>query len=378
MVADAIRERIQTEHYGAGAWLPPERELAEEFRVGRPVVRAAISSLIATGHLTRSPGCRPLISYASSCQPADRRRARAALRMIALVLPHQPSYASAQAILRGVNRGLAEHDRPYHVAVFDTHAPDAPEVASGSATEREVLARLSDEGAAGVIIWHLSGDHTLPAILRLHASGSPVVFLDRCPRGHDCDYVGVDNRAGVQMAVEHLIGLGHRRIAYLTNSEQISTVRDRELGYRDALMGAGIAPDPALVYVTPELLRADLSGAAEYIVGLPDRPTAAVVLNDLHAFELIRQLEARGVRVPADMSVIGFDDVEANSPHPGMLTTVRQSFEEIGRRAADLLLRRLRSPEGAPETYQHVVLPTALTVRRTTDRPSNPPAARAE
>jgi LacI family transcriptional regulator len=178
--------------------------------------------------------------------------------------------------------------------------------------------------------------------------------------------VGVDNRQGVRAAVDYLLGLGHRRIAYLTTDEQVTTVAERKEGYREAFLAGGTFPPPELLYTVPVERQARMETAAAYFLSLPDPPTALVADNDLHAFAFIREVQARGRRVPEDISVIGFDDIECYSPHPAMLTTVHQPFFQIGQRAAELLLRRLASPGESPSrSYQQVVLPTSLVIRST-------------
>src|SRR5581483_982865 len=131
-------------------------------------------------------------------------------------------------------------------------------------------------------------------------------------------------------------------------------------------LAQGLLPLPELTYVSPMEIGADMGPAATYLLSLPEPPTAVVADNDLHAFAFIREAQKRGWRVPEDISVIGFDDIESYSPHPATLTTVHQPFYQIGQRATDLLLRRLAA-SGSSKTrvYQHVVLATSLVIRST-------------
>src|SRR5207248_1783281 len=138
--------------------------------------------------------------------------------------------------------------------------------------------------------------------------------------GVEADYVGVDNADAAEQIVRHLLAMGHRSIAHLTNRDRASTVADRLAGYRRALAAAGISYRPELVLEAPFLEpKPDLGGrtddqVAEELLGLPDRPTAVFAVNDYNALSLIAALRVRGLRVPEDMAVAGFDDVERWTP----------------------------------------------------------------
>ena len=107
----------------------------------------------------------------------------------------------------------------------------------------------------------------------------------------------------------------------------------------------------------------------------PDPVTAVFAVNDFLAHMLVNALEESGFHVPADVSVVGFDDIDRYSPRTPFLTTMRQPFEAIGERAANLLLRRLREPHGPtkPASFRHVLLPSQLIVRKSTAPPGNRP-----
>ncbi len=370
-IAELLSDRIAVGEYPAGSWLPTERDLASELAVSRPVIREAVVRLAGQGLIERRPGCRPVVVAKGTdghAPPAP--EPRTARPTIAAVIPQRPTYVSAHAILCGMSALVAERADGCDLSIRDTRPSPSDAPSADVSREWDVLTRLAGEQVAGIVVWHLCGEATLPALLRLHEAQVPIVYVDRHPGDIDCDYVGVDNHGGVAQSVEHLVGLGHRRIAYVTNTEPITAVDERLEGFRDALAEHGLELDTGLVYATPAEKRTDLSGAAEHLARLRPRPTAAIVLNDLHAFELIRELNLRGIRVPDDMSIVGFDDVECYSPHPGVLTTVHQPFYQMGRRALQLLLRRIDQGSAASRAPRlHVLLPTRLVVRTTTREP---------
>ncbi len=375
-----LQERIKSGVYLPGAWLPAERALAEEFRLDRSAVRRALCRLEDAGLIVREPGRRPWVrgTMAAASQALGTRQApaavlagssrrsaqpeRAALRSIVAILPQHPQYPASLAILHGINAALRSAESPLRLQVWDTH---------GGAGHREIrleleaLASVARERLAGAVLWHLGGSETVPPLRALEARGIPVVFVDRFPPEMACDFVGGDNQAGVETALDYLRGLGHRRIAHLTTDEQSTAVLQRRDAYRGALSLAGAPPDPDLIFAVSHTDTAHVAPACDYFFGLADPPTAVLAMNDPLAYRFIAECGRRGVRVPEDISVVGFDDLEQHSPRPSLLTTLHQPFDKMGRRAAELLLSRLCAPDTAPPVRRHVLLPTPLIVRAT-------------
>ena len=208
----------------------------------------------------------------------------------------------------------------------------------------------------------------------LAASGRPVALVDSYHP--DFDSVSVDNRAGAVAAVEHLAGRGHERIALLMPSEESVPAQRRRDGYRDALAAAGLDADPALEVVADwdhehhgytrfAGYRAMQTLLERFADG--DRPTAVFVAADIMAFGALRAAREAGLRVPGDLEVVGFDDVDA-SAYVG-LTTLRQPMVEMGRLATEKLLRRLDDPDAPPS---HTVFAPQLVARETTGGPAAP------
>lgn len=377
-VARALRNRIRQGDYPPGAWLPSERALAVELDASRPIIRSALTELLAEGWISRAPGCRPRVSWPSrqavTSGGRDRRRAGTPLA-IGVAMPQYPSYATAQAILRGIHDALRDQDSGPGGAAFSLHILDTkPRSGEGPIesieSERAALQSVEANGLAGLIVWHLAGEATEADLQALDVRGVPVVYIDRRPPTLDCDYVGIDNEEAMLQAVEHLAGLGHRRIGYLSSTERVSTVLERAKGFREALKRLRLASDEELIFATDAECPLDLSLAAKYFSSVEAPPTAVVALNDLHAFEFMREIGKLGWHVPRDISVVGVDDIESYSPHPAVLTSVHQPFHRMGQRAAELLMRRLvLEASSAPKTYHHLVLPTYLKVRSTTQPP---------
>lgn len=175
----------------------------------------------------------------------------------------------------------------------------------------------------------------------------PVVLVDRDLAGVPVDVVLSDKRGGARLATRHLIMLGHRRIGCIGGPSSLAMSGQRLQGYRDALAEAGLPVDERLI------LRGDYrpqSGwvAARSLLALSDPPTAIFAANDLMAIGVLRAAGELGRRVPADLAVVGFDDIELASYTTPPLTTVSQSAGEVGRAAVELLLARLAEPARPP------------------------------
>lgn len=200
------------------------------------------------------------------------------------------------------------------------------------------------------------------------AGGRPVVLIEQRGTGRDVG-VTATHRVGEAEATRHLVALGHRRIGFVAGTPIHSTSRERLDGFRDALAEAGIRFDPGLV--APGWNDRDSGLAAgRRLLALPDRPTAIVASNDLEAVGVLGAAREAGLRVPDDLSVVGFDDLPlARHTHPP-LTTVHQPLAAMGRRAAEMLIGWV---EGAEPVPSRVVLPTRLVVRESS---GPPPAAR--
>ncbi|MFC4561009.1 LacI family DNA-binding transcriptional regulator [Nocardiopsis mangrovi] len=209
--------------------------------------------------------------------------------------------------------------------------------------QQRSLRLLAEQRAAGAVVMPVDGDTA--DLLWLRKQGVPWVLLDRGDVGAEtgCS-VAVDNHAGGAAAGRHLINLGHERITYLSGPEGLEQCRTRLAGLRAALAESGIDPDDAVRVVrTPQLTaEAGEKAVEEVLAGGPRRrPQAVFCANDQLALGVLKGLGERGLGAPADLSVVGYDDVGFSAlVHPG-LTTVAQPKYELGRAAMRLLLSEL-------------------------------------
>ena len=223
--------------------------------------------------------------------------------------------------------------------------------------ERNHIAVLRGEGAAGLILIPDNGSDASYGCLQ--SWEVPVVAVDRSPRGLDVDLVTTSNREGARSAVGHLLSHGYKDIAFINGPEELSVARERLAGYQEALRAAGIVPRDAYV-VRSDFRQEGGRIAMDRLLALPKPPRAVLSGNNLTTLGALQAIHARGLEIPGEVAVIGFDDMPwATSLHPP-LTAVTQPDEELGRTAAQLLLDRLRDPE---RPARHRILPTRLVVR---------------
>ncbi len=367
-VAEVLREQIVSGRYSAGDWLPAERTLAKEFGVDRRTVHLAIDRLVTSGLVIRRPHCRPIVGSAENeVRGFARAQATSAnSNFVALVMWRGSSelergQTAQQRIFWGMNQALAEAGR--HGVFMDLGELGTAQ--ENAAQEAERLRYLWQEGFGGAVFYPYAY-RSNGALIEEMQQTVPFVAVDRrCAA--DTDFVGIENYQAMFDTIQHLIAQGHRRIAYVTKSEPIAAVQDRLRGYVEAMYEAGLDD---MVLSIPEHAAQDKWTSVEAVFRLPaaEQPTAAAVFNDYSAAHLTERLERLGLSVPEDVAVTGFDDIVPTLPNGVGLTTVAQPYEEMGRKAVELILRRLADP-AAP--LASAKLPAPLVVRGSS-RPPRP------
>jgi LacI family transcriptional regulator len=213
----------------------------------------------------------------------------------------------------------------------------------------------------GVIFTTASVDSRL--VERLRDTGLPVVLAVRTIDGLPFDSVEVDNRVAGREAVNHLAELGHRRIGFIMGPRDTSTSRDRYAGALSAMADLGITPDPRHI-MWGAFTHASGYSSLVSMINLPESPTAIVCGNDTVAIGSIEAAHKHGIAIPAQLSIIGFDDISMAAWEMVKLTTIRQPIREMASLAARRLVERMRgNTELAP---RHDVLPVSLIKRGTT------------
>ena len=228
-------------------------------------------------------------------------------------------------------------------------------------SEERWLSKVIDGSTDGAILVLAHGQSKRLDMLRQHKI--PFVVVDhRGELGPDVPSVGATNWLGGRLATEHLLSLGHRRIAIISGDASLRCSRDRIAGYRAALEDAGVAIDAELIRPGAFIQQTGYEQTCA-LLDLAEPPTAIFAGSDTQAMGVYAALRARGLSLPGDMSVVGFDDVPLASIVTPALTTVRQTLAEMGRVATTMLLRLIAEE---PLDSRRVELTTTLIVREST------------
>jgi DNA-binding LacI/PurR family transcriptional regulator len=239
---------------------------------------------------------------------------------------------------------------------------------SGEADDREAAAcrRLYEHRVCGIIVSQAKHSTNFEHFAALQQQGVPMVFYDRICTALDTPRVVVDDYQGARNAVEHLVQTGCRRIAYYGSERTLEIAKNRHMGYRDALLQAGLAYDEELVRICDTYAMAEK--LTPQLMALEQRPDAFFCINDDTAIGTLNTCKKLGYDVPDDVAICGFTNGERAVACDPMLTTVEQRGEEVGRQAASILLDMVekRLPQGHIERR---IVKTRLVVRGTTRPP---------
>lgn len=357
LVQENVRQRILTGEWAAGAKIPSERELEKDLQISRLTVSKGLSHLVAEGLLVRRRGLGTYVSDPSGGVATGRKL----VKFISPVGRDEGRPSVRHGILEGMYEALASQG--FHVGV-DFYRRAIEQVYR--------LKQDSDPSHAGFVIWYEAGNENLDELMRLRKDGYPFVLVDAHPMDLAADHTATDNGHGGRAVVEYLADLGHKRIGYVSRATHRSSLRDRQAGFLQGLLGRGLPFDSSSVVTLKgwgEEALLEVPAAIDAFLTLPNRPTALFFCNDDLAFAAMDYLQSRGVRVPEDMSIVGFDDVDRAAYNTIPLTTVHQDFFEMGKASAEILLRRLTGhAEGRP--MQVLVRP------RLVERLSSGPAPR--
>jgi LacI family transcriptional regulator len=260
----------------------------------------------------------------------------------------------AAELLKGIADGIRESGWELVVYSAAGHATAHP------GWERRYLSRLSGTLIDGAIL-------VTPTVVDANY-GSPVVAVDPHTGTERLPTVHADNLRGAELAVEHLLDLGHRRIGMITGRPDLQSAKIREKGFRRALRRAGIEVDEALL--APGDYRPDMSKtAASTLLSARPRPTAIFAANDAAAIGVLTAAAEMGLRIPRDLSIVGFDNVPESAATVPPLTTIEQPIHQMGKCAVELLLSLM---EGQTPKKTHITLPTRLILRDSTAPPRAP------
>ncbi len=316
-------------------------------------VSVATVSRVLNGRVTVDGKLRERVNAAVAALGYRPNRLARNLRMnstnvLAVVIPdiQNPFFVSAA-------RGAEEAAFQAGYTLLLCNTDDDPE------REKSYFQVLSDEAVAGIIV--CSTDECLGAIPVRAAldEGIAVVALDRRVEGAPVDAVLSDNFGGGRLGVSYLVELGHRRIGLIAGPDRFAPGRERRLGYEQALLDRGLAVERELIKATDFKIES-ADAATEALLRLDERPTALFISSGYSAIGALRAIYRCGLRIPDDISVIVFDDLDWTSAYNPPLTAVAQNTRQLGKIASELLLRRIRGDDEPPQERR---LSTRLEIR---------------
>jgi LacI family transcriptional regulator len=314
---DRIRAYLREQNPAHDTRLPSERDFVALLGIPRPAVNKALACLIAAGVLRRE-----------------------GYKLYAGDPPPPPGPPPIHVLIpRGIMVNELGPLEAAHDVARERRSHTIPLLTRDAADEREALTRLLREKISGFVIWPHGPACPVDLLTQFRQQGTPFVVCDQDVE--DFDFVGVDNEAGTTLAVQHLVAQGHRNLAYLTLPWPLPSLGHRCAGYRQACQAAGLQGAAAQIIEVPDFSETSSAEAFATLRKRYPKATAFVASNDSIALPVMAGAQAAGVRVPQELSAVGFDDIRAAGQATPALTTIRQDFYEIGYQATQLLYQRL-------------------------------------
>lgn len=208
-------------------------------------------------------------------------------------------------------------------------------------------------------------------LINFTSQNIPYVLLNRYIEGFESDWVRSDNRLGAYLITSHLCDKGHQRIAHITGSESISSVQEREEGYRTALQEHQIQFDPALIYRCDLKLEGGYCCAKKILESTGQKPTAIFAYSDLLAVGVLKALNEKSICVPDDLALAGYDNIEFSPFLEPPLTTVDQFAYEIGKTGTEILIEKINIEEGNDWKIRQQIIKPEIVIRESSYRRVN-------
>lgn len=345
-VKHALERQILSGQLRAGDFLPPEPELCRQFAVSTITMRRALMELGRDGLIRRKGGVGTVVA-------ATRRKLRFALLFLGF---DEQDWTDRGELFGNLLAGIGD-------AAWRANADFSTVRTSAREDPTPIFKNLLDERQVDGVLLRTAGDVPPGAVDLLESRGMPYVAIKRHIEGRPMNFVTVDDRAALRRATEHLIELGHTRIALMMAAPDISPRRELLAGYREALGAHGLALDPRLEQTMARRgLPTQEAGfaAMRALLALENPPTAACIDGGEMVIGAFDALAASHLRVPDDIAIVGHGDMRVALGLRPALTMIETPYAEIGRIAAMTLFDLIASPGGGP---RQVMLHPPLVVR---------------
>lgn len=365
----AYKEKILTGELKPKDKLPTEMEIATTYNVSRITASRALKELELRKLIHRIKGSGSYVNDGDWNKETNTNRPEGHLSIISLVLPFEGNFSSE--ILQGIEDVAKEEN---YFVTFHNSSGDP-------GTEKELIEEIISRGSHGIIVYPSSSRENMHLYSSLLIDGYPFVLIDRKIPGMDMSLVWADNQKGFYNITSHLIELGHRRIIFAgTSVFGISSELERYNGFCKAHLDHGVPLMPKHFFAESEMR--DLPSGyhpnevlsrreAHYLFDTLDKlnedtkPTAIASVNDQVAEILMAVALERGLEIPGDYSITGFDNLPFAAHLPVPLTTVAQPVRQIGQTAAQELFKTIQEPDHEPTIN---TIPAKMIIRASTER----------
>jgi GntR family transcriptional regulator, arabinose operon transcriptional repressor len=370
-IMDYLEAKIQQQEFRPDDLLPSEFELARQFNVSRITTQKALDELQNNGLIYRIRGKGSFVSEPSKSKANQFDQS---LKIIALVIPFQNSFGGSLEVIQGLSPVLSKSG--YYLTVHISHY--------SIEEERQLLNNLVNDGATGIIIYPFSHRYNVDLVNRLLLNKYPIITIDKYYDVLPVSSVCSDNFNGSYQAASHLIQLGHRNIVFVSDRDLMSanSVSERYFGFCKALKDHDLSiTDDNLICIdyhnNEKLFQAiinndpDVDGLLEpfkiiisnSLMNKEKRFTAIHGVNDYLTIFFLKAALAMGIKVPDEMSFVGFDNIDYSAFFEIPLSTIEQDFKKIGEEAGNLMINRIANPD---EEFKRVVLPVKMIIRKST------------
>ncbi|MGL1890938.1 MAG: GntR family transcriptional regulator [Spirochaetaceae bacterium] len=356
-IVNQIKDSIKKGELKEDDKLPTEVDLAEKFNVSRITSKRALEELRLQGFIYRIQGSGSFVANIGSDTKNDS-STNSETNRIAIVLPFEESQGGAINIIKGASEVLNKNN-----CTLTIHS-----IQSDLDSEKKILNQLYEDGTRGIIYYPQSDFRNFEMINKLYMNNFPIVTIDKYFECIPISSVVSDNMKSSCIATKHLIDLGHKKIAFISDEtiESAHSIRHRYFGYCRALKDNDIVIDESFVKLgfLKDISKEDTTARyGEIIQELMNQDVTAVVcINDYVASLSMRAAINAGFSIPGQISIVGYDDIELASHLQIPLTTVAQDFNSMGRIAAELLIENI----AGEHNEKKVVLPTELIIRSST------------
>jgi DNA-binding LacI/PurR family transcriptional regulator len=337
--------RIRRGEFGPGDMLPSENQLCEEYGVSVTTARRALLELVKEGMVRRRMGVGTMVA------PRVRQLSLGFVSIDNIGGAWRGISAGMVELIGGIGELAWRRNASFSMSGVDEEGAD------------ECLRSVVEARSVDGILLRTANDIRREHLDILDAAGMPYVVIKRELAGRPHNRVVSDDLLGGRLATEHLVAQGHRRIGFVCAKPALTLTQERLRGHREALAAAGVEHDPGLVRLEPSFDEQAGRRAVRDLLQRPDRPTAIFVASDTMAIGAYGAARTLGVAIPRDVALVGYDDISTAALLQPSLTTIRTSYHDFGRLAAQLLLDLIEGRLTAP---QRVVIEPELIVRRST------------